>query len=216
MLSPAVDSPCVQIRSHWESIIDSMALLAEYRDKTTGGHIQRTKGYFRLIMERSGGFDLFPSEDLSLVCHSAALHDIGKVAVPDSILLKPGPLTEEEFEVIKLHPEVGAKILSQAEVLLEGKSFLSYAIDIAEYHHERWDGSGYPYGLAGEDIPFLARVMAIADVYDALVSERPYKPPFSHGKALDVIVEEAGGHFDPSLVEAFLSSSEDVLSIPSI
>lgn len=195
----------LELEKHRETIINSMAILAEYRDGDTGGHIQRTKAYVKLLLERSGGDALFPPEDLPLVWQSAALHDIGKVAVPDSVLLKPGPLSKEEFDQIKIHPVVGGEVLARTEGLLGGGAFISYARDITEYHHEKWDGSGYPHGLRGTDIPFLARVMAIADVYDALVSARPYKMAFSHSKAVSIIEEGAGSHFDPDLVQVFLS-----------
>jgi len=202
-----------ELERHQEAIISSMAILAEYRDKGTGAHIQRTKAFVWLLLERSGGADRYPSENFSLVWHSAALHDIGKVGVPDHILLKPGPLTEEEFEIIKLHPVMGSEILLRAEKILGPESFVAYAREITEFHHEKWDGSGYPHGLAGEEIPFIARVMAIADVYDALVTERPYKKPVSHEEAVEIIREGAGHHFDPQLVETFLSCTEEFRAI---
>lgn len=198
-----------ELERHRETIINSMAILAEYRDGDTGGHIQRTKAYVKLLLERSGGDSLFPPEDLPLIWQSAALHDIGKVAIPDSVLLKPGPLSKDEFDQIKVHPLIGGEVLARTEGLLGGGAFISYARDITEYHHEKWDGSGYPHGLRGTDIPFLARVMAIADVYDALVSSRPYKMAFSHIKAVSIIKDGAGSHFDPSLVRVFLSCERE-------
>lgn len=198
-----------ELERHRETIINSMAILAEYRDGDTGGHIQRVKAYVKLLLERSGGDALFPTEDLPLIWQSAALHDIGKVAVPDSVLLKPGRLSEEEFDHIKIHPSVGGEVLARTEGLLGGGAFISYARDITEYHHEKWDGSGYPHGVKGEKIPFLARVMAIADVYDALVSSRPYKRAFSHTKAVSIIKDGSGSHFDPDLVNVFLSCERE-------
>ncbi len=199
----------VELERHRETIINSMAILAEYRDGDTGGHIQRTKAYVKLLLERSGGDLLFPPEDLPLIWQSAALHDIGKVAIPDSVLLKPGPLSKDEFEQIKAHPLIGGEVLVRTEGILGGGAFISYARDITEYHHEKWDGSGYPHGLKEEAIPFLARVMAIADVYDALVSSRPYKMAFPHSKAVSIIEEGAGSHFDPNLVSVFLSCERE-------
>ena len=192
-----------------ETIINSMAILAEHRDKGTGAHIQRTKAYVKLLLERSGSDDLFPRKDLPLIWQSAALHDIGKVGVPDAILLKPGSLTREEFEIVMQHPLIGGEVLERTQELLGKDSFVVYAREITEFHHEKWDGSGYPRGLKGEEIPLLARIMAIADVYDAIVTRRPYKEPLEHGEAVAIIRAGAGVHFDPGLVEVFLSSEEE-------
>jgi len=135
---------------------------------------------------------------------SAPLHDIGKVGVPDHILLKPGRLTEEEWLIMREHTTMGRDAIRAAEARLGSESFLAFAREIAYGHHERWDGTGYPLGLAGEAIPLPARLMALADVYDALISKRVYKPPFPHTKAVSIIADGRGSHFDPSIVDAFL------------
>ncbi len=193
-----------ELERHQEAIIAGMAILAEYRDRGTGEHIVRTKEYVRLLLERSGGSALYPPEHVPLLWQAAALHDIGKVGVPDMLLLKPGKLTPAEFEIVKQHTLIGSKVLQSATRILGEVSFVTYARQITEFHHEKWDGSGYPHGLEGEKIPFIARIMAIADVYDALVTERPYKKPIPHEEAVAVIAAGAGGHFDPRLVAVFL------------
>ncbi len=202
-----------ELARHQEAIIGSMAILAERRDHGTGEHIQRTKFYVQRLLELSGGERFYPLEHLPLLAQAAILHDIGKVGVPDSLLLKPGKLTPEEFEVVKQHTVIGGDVLAAAARILGEAPFISYARQIIEYHHEKWDGTGYPHGLKGEEIPFIARIMAIADVYDALVSERPYKGPIDHEKAVAIIVEGAGTHFDPGLVEAFLACADEFKSI---
>ena len=136
---------------------------------------------------------------------SAPLHDIGKVGVPDNILMKPGKLTDEEFLMMRKHAEYGQKIIHSSAEKIEGNNFLILAGKIAATHHEKWDGSGYPNGLAGEDIPLCGRIMAVADVYDALISKRCYKPPFSHEKASGIILEDKGTFFDPVVVDEFFS-----------
>ena len=193
-----------ELERHQEAIIASMAILAEYRDRGTSDHVIRTKEYFRLLLERSGGDALFPPEHIPLLWQAATLHDIGKVGVPDMILLKPGKLTPAEFDIAKRHTTIGGDVLLTAAKILGDAPFIAYARQITEYHHEKWDGSGYPHGLKGEAIPFIARVMAIADVYDALVSGRPYKNPMSHEEAVSIIRSGAGVHFDPRLVDVFL------------
>jgi response regulator RpfG family c-di-GMP phosphodiesterase len=152
---------------------------------------------------------------IDLIYKSAPLHDAGKVGIPDRILLKPGRLTAEEFEVMKQHPVIGAQALSSAQDTIGYHSFLSVACEIMETHHEKWDGSGYPGGLKGDDIPVSGRLMALADVYDALISERVYKPAFSHEKACDIIVEGKGSHFDPDVVDAFLAVEQKFREIAS-
>jgi PAS domain S-box-containing protein len=204
-----------ELELHREAIIESMAMLAEYRDRGTGNHIRRTKEYVKLLLERSGSAALFPEKDLPLVWQSAVLHDIGKVGIPDAILLKREPLTEEEFEIIRSHPLIGSEVLRRAEERLGSASFITYSRQITEYHHEKWDGTGYPHGLGGEDIPLLARITAIADAYDALISRRPYKEPVSHEEAVEAIRAGAGTHFDPRLVEVFLRCSNEFREIIS-
>ena len=191
-----------------EVTIMAMASLAETRDNETGMHLRRTQQYVRALAEdlqhRSPYGDQLDDTAIELITKSAPLHDIGKVGIPDGILLKPGKLTADEFEVMKTHTVIGARIIASAEEgLAAPSSFLRFARDIAHHHHENWDGSGYPDGLAGEAIPLSARLMAVADVYDALICQRVYKRPMSHADALAFITQQAGRKFDPLLVEAF-------------
>lgn len=187
--------------------IEAMGTLAEYRDPETGGHIKRTQGYVRLLAEHLRDHprfaDYLDDDTIDLLHKSAPLHDIGKVAIADQILLKPGALTAEEFEDMKQHTILGRDAIIAAESRLGENSFLSIAREIAEFHQEKWDGSGYPHGLAGDDIPIAGRLMALADVYDALISKRVYKPPFPHSKAVELILEGRGTHFDPDVADAF-------------
>jgi putative two-component system response regulator len=191
----------------------AMASLAETRDNETGNHIRRTQHYVRALALELRTLPKFAAAlddaTVELLFKSAPLHDIGKVGIPDAILLKPGKLTPEEFEVMKTHTTLGRDAIIAAETLLdEPVSFLAYAREIAYSHQEKWDGSGYPEGLAGEGIPLSARLMAVADVYDALISRRVYKPPFPHDKAVEIIREGHGKHFDPEVVDAFLAIHE--------
>ena len=188
----------------------AMASLAETRDNETGNHLRRTQYYIRALAEH---LQLHPRfslaltrSNIELIFKSAPLHDIGKVGIPDIILLKPGKLTAEEFEIMKTHAALGKEAIERAEQQM-GRSapFLGFAKEIAGSHQEKWDGSGYPQGLAGELIPISARLMAVADVYDALISRRPYKAPMSHERATTIIAEGRGSHFDPDIVDAFLS-----------
>ncbi len=189
--------------------IHSMSLLAELRDQDTGSHIIRTREYCRILAEelqKRKEYNKYLSleyiEDLE---RSAPLHDIGKVGIPDNILLKPGKLTDEEFNIIKNHTLLGAEVLSSAAKSLDFQSYFQIGIQVVKHHHENWDGSGYPDGLTGDTIPLSARIMAIADVYDALRSNRPYKKPYSHKKAKEIIIAESGKKFDPDIVEAFIN-----------
>lgn len=188
--------------------IYTLASLAETRDPETGGHIRRTQAYVRLLASRLQQHPRFAplldGETVELLTKSAPLHDVGKVGVPDQILLKPGKLTDDEFREMKKHTVYGWNALKSARHQLGDNSFLRHAAEIAFTHHEKWDGSGYPRGLAGEAIPLSGRLMALADVYDALVTKRVYKPPFPHARAVAIIREGAGTHFDPAVAEAFL------------
>jgi putative two-component system response regulator len=193
--------------------IMALASLAETRDNETGAHIRRTQHYVRELARalrphpRFSGF--LTDEVIELLFKSAPLHDIGKVGIPDAILLKPGKLTTEEFEIMKTHTTLGRDALAVAERMLDvPNSFLRFAREIAYSHQEKWDGSGYPEGLAGDAIPVSARLMALADVYDALISRRVYKPPFSHEKAVAIISEGRDSHFDPDIVDAFMAIAE--------
>ncbi|MBF0137770.1 MAG: two-component system response regulator [Magnetococcus sp. DMHC-1] len=194
--------------------IRALASLAETRDNETGNHIRRTQGYIRVLAERLRSHPdyaaVLDDRTIDLLFKSAPLHDIGKVGIPDAILLKPGKLTDAEFEIMKKHPDLGRNAILAAE---EGasdhdNSFLRLAREIAYSHHEKWDGSGYPLGLSGRDIPLSARLMALADVYDALISRRVYKPPFSHQKAVEIIMNGKGSHFDPDILDAFVAEQE--------
>ena len=202
-----------QLIASQSSIITAFCSLAEMRDNETGNHIRRTKHYIKVLAESLSKHPRFreklTNDTIELLFKTAPLHDIGKVAIPDSILLKPGKLDASEWEIMKRHCEVGRQaILSAARELGESDgTFLSYAIDIAYCHHERWDGSGYPQGLAGNDIPLSAQLMAVADVYDALITKRTYKEAYSHEKSVALITNEKGAHFDPDIVDAFLTVS---------
>jgi len=195
-----------------EATIQSMALLAEYRDPETGGHIQRTQNYVKTLAEELRGHpkfrDYFDEETIELLYKSAPLHDIGKVGIADRILLKPGKLTDEEFEEMKKHTTFGRDAIAAAEEKLGSNSFLRFAKEIAYSHQEKWDGTGYPQNLKGDEIPVSGRLMAVADVYDALISRRCYKPPFTHDVAVDMISQGKGSHFDPDMVDTFLKLSE--------
>ena len=188
--------------------IESLATLAEYRDPETGGHIKRTQNYVKALavhLKEHPRFreELNDDDTIELLYLSAPLHDVGKVGVRDDVLLKAGRLTDEEFEEMKKHTNYGEEALRITEQKLGGDTFLHLAREIAYTHQEKWDGSGYPRGLKGDEIPISGRLMALADVYDALISKRVYKPPFPHEKAVGIIVEGKGSHFDPDIVDAF-------------
>lgn len=189
--------------------MESLATLSEYRDNETGAHIQRTKLYVKFLLEKIKHRLLYSEDEIEQIWTSAPLHDIGKVAIPDSILLKHGRLTSDEFEIMKTHVIRGNEALMRVSEEKEDDSYLKFAKEITLFHHEKWDGSGYPYGLSGVDIPISARLMALADVYDALRSERPYKKGLDHETAMAMIVEEKGKHFDPHLVELFIKYNHE-------
>lgn len=190
----------------------ALACLAETRDRETGQHILRTQQYVRILAEELAVLPKF-ADDLTpdrieLYVKAAPLHDIGKVGVPDHILRKPGKLTPEEWEIMRSHAAIGAQAIRQAvaeQIERDGLEFLEIASEIANFHHEKWDGSGYPAGLSGLAIPLCARLMALADVFDALTSKRVYKQIFDFDHAISIIVEGRGKHFDPDIVDAFLS-----------
>jgi putative two-component system response regulator len=197
--------------------IESLATLAEYRDPETGGHIKRTQNYVKALAVRLKDHPRFRDElqedTIELLYLSAPLHDLGKVGVPDNVLLKADKLSDEEFEEMKKHTVYGEEALRITEQKLGGDSFLHYAREIAHTHQEKWDGTGYPQGLRGDEIPLSGRLMALADVYDALISKRVYKPPFPHEKAVEIIVEGKGKHFDPDIVDAFLELEDTFRNI---
>ncbi|MES0327922.1 MAG: HD domain-containing phosphohydrolase [Gammaproteobacteria bacterium] len=192
----------------------SLASLAETRDNETGAHILRTQHYVRalaLVLRDNAKFtEVLDDETIEQLYKSAPLHDIGKVGIPDAILLKPGKLDDEEFEIMKTHASLGGEALQLAEKELGECSFLRFAKEIAFTHHEKWNGSGYPNGLKGEDIPLSGRLMAVADVYDALISKRVYKPAFTHEKAMGMIKEGSGQHFDPDIVDTLFLIEDEV------
>ena len=192
--------------------IQSLSSLAETRDNETGGHIHRTQNYVSLLadnLQTHPRFSAFLNRDTrEILSKTAPLHDIGKVGVPDKILLKPGKLDTEEFDEMKMHTVYGKQALIRAETDLGSNSFLHHAQQFAYCHHEKWDGSGYPEGFAGEEIPCEGRLMAVADVYDALISKRVYKPPFPHSKAVEIINRERGKHFDPVVIDCFSEITE--------
>ena len=185
-------------------IVQRLGLAAEYKDNETGLHVIRMSHYSHIIA-RAAGFDEAMAEDL---LHAAPMHDIGKIGIPDSILQKPGKLTPEEWAIMREHPVIGARIIGVHAVGL-----LHMAHDIALTHHERWDGSGYPRGLQGEEIPIVGRIVAVADVFDALTTQRPYKKAWPLNEAIAYIREQRGKHFDPYLVDVFLEQLPAVLEV---
>jgi putative two-component system response regulator len=212
-LQEMVDAKTRTVVELQNAVLKTMAELVECRDNITGGHIDRTQRYLNVLLRALTKQGLYADEtskwDMELVLPSAQLHDVGKIAIRDGILKKPGKLTAEEFEEIKAHPIFGEKVIEKIKQSTTEHAFLEYARVFAISHHEKWDGSGYPHGLKGENIPLLGRIMAFADVYDALVSERPYKKAFSHEEAVNIIVNDKGKHFDPVLVGLFLDVAEE-------
>jgi putative two-component system response regulator len=201
-----------------EVTIRALASLAETRDNDTGNHILRTQHYVKLLAQklaRHPRFAAFLTEGtIDLLFKSAPLHDIGKIGIPDRILLKAGKLTPDEFEIMKMHTTLGGNAIANAEAAIgEEIGFLRYAKEIAYSHQEWWDGSGYPKGLKGDEIPISARLMAVADVYDALINKRVYKRAISHEEAVQVIREGRGTHFDPDIVDAFLGCADGIREI---
>jgi len=206
-----------EIQQTRDTTILALSSLAETRDNETGAHILRTQYYVKALAQKLSHSpkhkQALTDEVIDLMCKSAPLHDIGKVGIPDKILLKPGKLDFDEFEIMKTHATLGAQAIRVAEEKMSENSFLSIAKEIAETHHEKWDGSGYPNGLKADAIPLSGRLMALADVYDALISKRVYKEAFSHEKAKDIILEGDGKHFDPDVIQAFLAVEDEFLEI---
>jgi putative two-component system response regulator len=193
-------------------ILTAMAEMVEGRDGTTGEHIANTQKYLGCLLSSAIDAGLYPEQssgwDVGLLVRSSQLHDVGKIAVSDKVLKKPGKLTHAEFEEMKRHVLFGVNFIERMEDDEGDSRFLQYAKTFIAFHHEKWNGSGYPYGLAGEKIPLLGRMMAVADVYDALTSVRPYKDALSHDQAVGIIMDGAGTHFDPTLVRLFGQSAE--------
>ena len=208
----------LEVQAIQDVTIMAMTSLAETRDNETGNHIRRTQLYVKALAEHLRDHPRFAhlltDRMVDLLYKSAPLHDIGKIGIPDAILLKPGKLTVEEFEIMKTHTTLGRNAIEEAERRLGMRvAFLSVSKEIAYSHQERWDGSGYPEGLMGDAIPVSARLMAVADVYDALISKRVYKPAFPHEQACATIVKGRGTHFDPDMVDAFVAIAQDFLRI---
>ena len=205
------------IKKMQNALILVLADLVESRDKNTGDHVKKTAAYTEIIMKkmRELGFypDVLTDEFMESVVNSAPLHDIGKIKVSDMILNKPGRLTDDEFVIMQSHAAEGSNILDQVIELVPDSDYLYEAKNLAHYHHEKWNGKGYPDRISGEDIPLSARIMAVADVFDALVSRRSYKDPFSFEQACDIIREGAGSHFDPKVAEAFLAAQDEARQI---
>lgn len=202
----------VEIRQTRDIALLTLAKLAESRDHATGQHLDRMAAFSRRLAEElAAGIyaDRVGSGFVEHLYKSSPLHDIGKVGIPDAILLKPGPLTEEERVVMRRHPEIGGDTLRSVVEQFRGNTFLTMGMEIAYSHHERWDGRGYPFGLAGDSIPLPARIVAVADAYDAITSRRPYKGACDHGEAVRRIAADRGAHFDPVLVDAFLACHQD-------
>jgi PAS domain S-box-containing protein len=186
------------------ALINSLVTLAQFRDRETGGHLLRTKSYVYLLLDLTSADFPLSRYGKRLVANASMLHDIGKVGIPDALLLKKGPLTPEERVVMRTHPLLGARAIQESLRCTDYDVSMLFARDIVEFHHECWDGSGYPHGLKGVSIPYVARVMAIADVYDALRSDRPYKRGLSHGEAVAIIRSGSGRQFDPRLARTFV------------
>ncbi|MES1245660.1 MAG: HD domain-containing phosphohydrolase [Acidobacteriota bacterium] len=202
----------VEIRQTRDIALMTLARLAESRDHATGQHLERMAAYSRRLAEELADGVYSGSIGTGFVEHlykSSPLHDIGKVGIPDSILLKPGPLTAEERQVMRQHPEIGGDTLRSVVEQFRGNTFLTMGMEIAYSHHERWDGRGYPFGLAGDEIPLAARLVAVADAYDAITSRRPYKGACGHEEAVRRITADRGLHFDPALVDGFLACHRD-------
>lgn len=210
-LEARVERKIAEMEQMYDLITVSFASLVESRDGITGGHLKNTSIYFNAFIThlRSTGEyrALLPQDLVKKACRSAPLHDVGKIGIRDAVLQKPSSLTHEEFDFMKQHALIGGQLFDFLEQRIPDKEFAKIAGQIAKHHHERWDGTGYPEGLAGEEIPLVARIMSIVDVYDALTSQRPYKEPFPHEKAMTMIASGAGSQFDPNLVDHFVSIS---------
>ena len=206
-----------RVSSMQSGMITFMAEVVENRDDNTGGHIRRTARYVDCIakkLKRQGIYSsILTDRYMSDMVVAAPLHDIGKIHIPDAVLNKPGKLTEEEFEVMKTHTTAGEELLNHAKEELGESGYLNTAAEMAAYHHEWWNGKGYPYGISGEEIPLCARIMAVADVFDALTSKRCYKNAMPLEKAYAIIREESGTHFDPAVVEAFFAGVEEIAAL---
>ncbi|MDR1272777.1 MAG: response regulator [Clostridiales Family XIII bacterium] len=207
----------IQVFELQNAVLSTVAEIVEFRDHATGGHVERTQGYLKLLLDRMIREKLYEEEtkdwELAFLLPSAQLHDVGKISVSDAILNKPGKLSDEEFAIMKQHSALGVEAIRRIKENTSDNGFLYHAEIFAGTHHEKWDGSGYPGGLKGEEIPLQGRLMAIADVYDALISVRPYKKSMSTEKAREIIVDSSGSHFDPAIVKIFIAVEEDFAAI---
>ena len=201
------------VRDIHNATISVIADVVENRDKVTGGHIERTQTYLGILVNALIQAGIYSEEisrwDKDILLPSAQLHDVGKISVSDLVLNKPAKLTDEEFDIIKHHCTEGERIVDEIIGKTKDDGFLHHAKKFAGYHHEKWNGTGYPRGLKEEEIPLEGRIMAIADVYDALISERPYKKPYTHEQAVEIIKDGSGVHFDPKLVDVFLAVADE-------
>ena len=206
-----------QLFGFQNAIINNMAEIVEFRDVITGRHISRTQKYLEKLVEQLLKDGVYADElivwDMNMILLSSQLHDVGKITISDTILNKTGKLNDEEMEIMKTHTQKGVEIIEKIEHSTEFTGIMEYAKLFAGTHHEKWNGSGYPYNLAGEGIPLEGRIMAIADVYDALISVRPYKKSFSADESAQIIIEGAGKHFDPALVETFTKLKDEFAAI---
>jgi putative two-component system response regulator len=206
-----------RLRGLQNSIVSVLADMVETRDKGTGGHIERTSVYMKILIhemkERGVYADEMRGWDVEKIISSARMHDLGKISITDIIINKPGKLTEDEFEVMKGHAEEGERIIDEIISRTGEGDFLLNAKVFAGTHHERWDGQGYPHGLKGTDIPLQGRIMAIVDVYDALVSERPYKKAFTDEEAIKIIMQNSGTHFDPKIADLFYDARDNIKAV---
>jgi putative two-component system response regulator len=207
-----VEKKVREVAKAQQATIFALAKLAEQRNDDTGTHLERVREFCSLLAQQlamdSPYADHISEDFIDCIYHASPLHDIGKVAIPDSVLLKPGKLTPEEFEIMKSHTIIGAETMQTVFNMYADNSFIGMGIEIALYHHERWDGSGYPDRLVGKNIPLTARIMAVADCYDALRSDRCYRKGFDHEKVKKMLLEEGGTHFDPEVIKAFLALEE--------
>ena len=203
-LEERVHQRTAELRQTRLQLIQNLGRAAEYKDNETGLHVIRMSHYTQLLSQAHG----MEKEAIDLLFHAAPMHDIGKIGIPDAVLCKPGKLDDEEWKIMRQHPQYGADIIGEHQ-----NELLRLATIVALTHHEKWDGSGYPAGLAAEDIPLSGRIVAIADVFDALTSHRPYKKAWTSQRAFTLLEDERGKHFDPDLVDDFLSITEDVEAI---
>ena len=212
-----VDERTEEVASLQDAVIIWVAEIIEFRDSETGQHVERVQKYLKVLINAMIENEAYRNEvsswDIEAFLKSALLHDVGKIKIRDNILLKNGSLTEEEFTKMKMHSSYGKSLIESLEEKVPNQTFLKYAKILAYRHHEKWDGTGYPDRLRGEEIPLQARMMAIADVYDALISERPYKEAYSHEEALRIIAEGRGTQFDPHLTDLFVSLSDEIKAV---